>query len=197
MNLTKVQLEERELWDRFKLGDTIAFGQISTQYYRFLFDYGRKFTKDRELIKDVIQDALVVLWQKRAFINPDENAKLYLLKIIRNSLFKELQKQHLRVADGQFVELEFMEPEESFIISAESSQQMNAKLQLHLKNLPKRQQEVLFLKFYQDLSNDEIAEIMNIHRQSVANLLYNGLRLLKSRLFLITLPFFLAMWAGE
>ncbi|WP_028524605.1 RNA polymerase sigma factor [Runella limosa] len=191
MKLTQVHLDERELWDRLKSGDTNAFGQISTHYYRILFDYGRKFTKDRELIKDVIQDALLVLWQKRAHINPDENAKLYLLKIIRNSLFKELQKQHLRVADGQFDELEFMEPEESFIISAESSQQMNAKLQLHLKNLPKRQQEVLFLKFYQDLSNDQIAEVMNIHRQSVANLLHNGLRLLKNHFFLTTLYFIL------
>ena len=194
MNLTQVHLEERELWNRLKSGDTNAFGQISTRYYRLLFDYGRKFTKDRELIKDVIQDVLLLIWQKRGQIDTNENVKLYLLKIVRNRLYKELQKQQLRASEDYFDLLETTDSEEALIISIESTQSILAKLNLHLKNLPKRQQEVLFLKFYEDLSNDEIAEVMHINRQSVANLLYNGLRLLKNRVFLTILYFFVAMW---
>jgi RNA polymerase sigma factor (sigma-70 family) len=194
MNLTQVHLEERELWNRLKSGDTNAFGQISTRYYRLLFDYGRKFTKDRELIKDVIQDVLLLIWQKRGQIDTNENVKLYLLKIVRNRLYKELQKQQLRASEDYFDLLETTDSEEALIISTESTQSILAKLNLHLKNLPKRQQEVLFLKFYEDLTNDEIAEVMHINRQSVANLLYNGLRLLKNRVFLTILYFFVAMW---
>jgi RNA polymerase sigma-70 factor (ECF subfamily) len=159
-----------------------------------LFDYGRKFTKDRELIKDVIQDVLLLIWQKRGQIDANENVKLYLLKIVRNRLYKELQKQQLRASEDYFDLLEATDSEETLIISIESTQSILAKLNLHLKNLPKRQQEVLFLKFYEDLNNDEIAEVMHINRQSVANLLHNGLRLLKNRFFLTTLCFFLATW---
>ena len=159
-----------------------------------LFDYGRKFTKDRELIKDVIQDVLLLIWQKRGQIDTNENVKLYLLKIVRNRLYKELQKQQLRASEDYFDLLETTDSEEALIISTESTQSILAKLNLHLKNLPKRQQEVLFLKFYEDLTNDEIAEVMHINRQSVANLLYNGLRLLKNRVFLTILYFFVAMW---
>lgn len=180
----QLQKEEHSLWERLKAGDTAAFGEISTRYYRLLFDYGRKFTKDRELIKDVIQDVLLLIWQKREQIDSNENVKLYLLKIVRNRLYKELQKQQLRATEAYFEQMEFIDSEETLIISTESAQSSIAKLNLHLKNLPKRQQEVLFLKFYQDLSNDEIAEVMHINRQSVANLLHNGLRLLKMRLFL-------------
>lgn len=194
MTSTQTYIEEQELWEQLKAGDTKAFGQISTRYYRLLFDYGRKFTKDRELIKDVIQDVLLLIWQKRGQIDTNENVKLYLLKIVRNRLYKELQKQQLRASEDYFDLLETTDSEEALIISIESTQSILAKLNLHLKNLPKRQQEVLFLKFYEDLTNDEIAEVMHINRQSVANLLHNGLRLLKNRVFLTTLYFFLAMW---
>ncbi|WP_428664127.1 RNA polymerase sigma factor [Runella sp.] len=184
MNSSQIHQGEELVWERLKAGDTEAFGEISTRYYRLLFDYGRKFTKDRELIKDVIQDVLLLIWHKREQIDPNENVKLYLLKIVRNRLYKELQKQQLRASDDYFEKLEVADSEEALIISTESTQSIIAKLNLHLKNLPKRQQEVLFLKFYQDLTNDEIAEVMHINRQSVANLLHNGLRLLKMRVFL-------------
>lgn len=194
MTPTLTYIEEQELWEQLKAGDTNAFGRVSTRYYRLLFDYGRKFTKDRELIKDVIQDVLLLIWQKRAQIDTTENVKLYLLKIVRNRLYKELQKQQLRVSEDSLDLSEFTDSEEALIISIESTQSILAKLNLHLKNLSKRQQEVLFLKFYQDLTNDEIAEVMHINRQSVANLLHNGLRLLKARFYLTTLSFFLTTW---
>ena len=106
MNITRVHQEEGLLWERLKAGDTAAFGEISTRYYRLLFDYGRKFTKDRELIKDVIQDVLLLIWQKRTLIDSNENVRLYLLKIVRNRLYKELQKQQLRASDDYFDQLE-------------------------------------------------------------------------------------------
>lgn len=197
MILSQIQQEESLLWERLKAGDTAAFGEISLRYYRLLFDYGRKFTKDRELIKDVIQDVLLLVWQKRGQIDSNENVKLYLLKIVRNRLYKELQKQQLRASEDYFEQLEVADSEEALIISTESTQNIVAKLNLHLKALPKRQHEVLFLKFYQDLTNDEIAEVMHINRQSVANLLHNGLRLLKARFFLTTLGILLLTWSGQ
>ncbi len=196
MTPTQTYIEEQVLWAQLKAGDTNAFGQVSTRYYRLLFDYGRKFTTDRELIKDVIQDVLLLIWQKREQIDTNENVKLYLLKIVRNRLYKELQKQQLRASEDYFDGLEATDSEEAQIILTESTQSILAKLNQHLKNLPKRQQEVLFLKFYEDLNNDEIAEVMHINRQSVANLLHNSLRLLKARFCLTTLSFFLTMWIG-
>jgi RNA polymerase sigma-70 factor (ECF subfamily) len=48
-----------------------------------------------------------------------------------------------------------------------------------LNNLPKRQQEVIFLKFYETLSIEEIAEIMDMNKQSVSNLLQRAIHNLK------------------
>jgi RNA polymerase sigma factor (sigma-70 family) len=48
-----------------------------------------------------------------------------------------------------------------------------------LAGLAKRQQEVIYLRFYVDADIDEIAEIMGLNRQSVYNLLHEGLKKLK------------------
>jgi RNA polymerase sigma factor (sigma-70 family) len=48
-----------------------------------------------------------------------------------------------------------------------------------LSGLSKRQQEVIYLRFYVDADIDEIAEIMGLNRQSVYNLLHEGLKKLK------------------
>lgn len=37
--------------------------------------------------------------------------------------------------------------------------------------MPKRQREVIYLQYYQNLTRDEIAKIMDINQQSVSNLL--------------------------
>jgi RNA polymerase sigma factor (sigma-70 family) len=63
-----------------------------------------------------------------------------------------------------------------------------------LASLSRRQQEVIYLRFYVDADLEEIAEIMSLNRQSVYNLLHDALKKLKklsgkpSRFFLF-LPF--------
>ena len=189
MNTELVQHQEEEsLILLVKNGSVAAFGQLSTRYYRPLFDYGRKFSNDRELIKDLIQDVLLQLWQRRDQIDPTANLRLYLLKTLRNRLYKEYHK-HAPIRSTGHVEVCFdLTTDESIedrLIADESNAELLTRLRLHLQKLPKRQQESLFLKFHADLNNDQIAEVMGINRQSVANLLYNGLRQLKDNFVLL------------
>jgi hypothetical protein len=50
-------MSESDLWDLFKNGDTEVFNFIYVKYFPILINYGHQFTKDRELVKDVIQDS--------------------------------------------------------------------------------------------------------------------------------------------
>jgi RNA polymerase sigma factor (sigma-70 family) len=68
------------------------------------------------------------------------------------------------------------------------------KMRQALAGLSRRQQEVIYLRFYVEADIEEIAEIMSLNRQSVYNLLHDALKKLKkssgkpSRFFLF-LPF--------
>ena len=58
--------------------------------------------------------------------------------------------------------------------------QLDVQTRRTLDKLSKRQQEVIYLKFYQHLDHAQIAELMNISRQSVYNLLHESILKLRS-----------------
>jgi RNA polymerase sigma factor (sigma-70 family) len=99
-------------------------------------------------------------------------------------VLKSLHKNKTR-ADGLYLQgdeydfvLEFSV--EKFIIEKQVSDEKAAALRRTLKRLSKRQQEVIYLKFYQHLDHAQIAELMNISRQSVYNLIHESILKLRN-----------------
>lgn len=173
--------ENQPLWQRFKEGDLMAFDTLIKEHYAALFSYGLKFSKDRELLKDTVHDAFVALWQNRHLLNPEKNPKFYLFTIFRNQLIKSLKNLYLldETSFDNFSE----EPIETQLIQAEES----AKVHDLIKKLPIRHQEALHLRFFEELDNEQIAELMQVNKQSVANLIYGGLKMLRELLVLVFL----------
>jgi RNA polymerase sigma factor (sigma-70 family) len=173
-------IEENEpLWQRFKEGDLMAFDTLIKEHYAALFSYGLRISKDKELLKDTIHDAFIALWQNRHLLNHEKNPKYYLFTIFRNQLIKSLKNLYL-LDDTSFDNLS-EEPVETQLIQTEESE----KVQNLIKKLPIRHQEALHLRFFEELDNEQIAELMHVNKQSVANLIYGGLKMLRELLVLI------------
>lgn len=172
------------LWDAFRQGDELAFGQIARRYYKSLFSYGTKFSKDWEFVKDCLQDLFMELWYKRETLGDTEFVKFYLLKSLRRKIYKESLKHQWLTTEE---ELNFDANDlgevsiEQQIIEGETHTLQIQQLTHHLTSLSKRQQEIIYLKFYENLDNESIAQVMSITRPAVANLLYRTLQELKSR----------------
>ena len=75
----------------------------------------------------------------------------------------------------------------SFIVDAHDQAIFRREANLHrqllvsgaMESLPARQKEIIFLKFFQDLKNEEIQKIMNLNSQVVRNTLYKALNNLR------------------
>jgi RNA polymerase sigma factor (sigma-70 family) len=65
---------------------------------------------------------------------------------------------------------------EWLLIEQDSLNEMTLKVSELLNKLPKRQREVLYLRFYQNLERTEIAEIMGVNEQSVSNNLQSAFK---------------------
>ena len=65
-------------------------------------------------------------------------------------------------------------------VESETEQHRLDQLNFMMNMLPARQKEVLYLKFYQNLSNQEIAELLKVQYQSVSNLLQRALAFLRT-----------------
>ncbi|GAB3892114.1 sigma-70 family RNA polymerase sigma factor [Larkinella knui] len=176
--------EVAELWLAFKKGDKGAFGSLATVFYKTLYNYGTKLTTDYTLVEDCIQDLFLEMWKRREFLGETEHVRFYLLKALRRKLFLEKKTSDKRL--HQFIEntddIDFIGEFsiESRIIELETTEQHLKKLNQVLTQLSKREREVIYLKFYQELDYEQIASLMAINYQSARNLIYNALKGLKS-----------------
>ncbi|WP_229311548.1 RNA polymerase sigma factor [Larkinella rosea] len=172
-----------ELWQRSKAGEKVAFCQLAELQYRSLFSYATNFTTDREFIKDSIQEIFINIWEKRQTLTI-QVVSIYLFKSLRNQLLQEFRRNKNAVSVPYFQEINHLsdwETVETAIEKNEVESENQRKVRQAIDSLPKRQQEVVFLKFYKGLENEQIAELMDINRQSVANLLYKALSALKNQ----------------
>jgi RNA polymerase sigma factor (sigma-70 family) len=190
--------EDLFLWNEYRSGNADAFGALIRVHYPDLFHYGTRFTRDTELVKDCLQDLFLELWINRETISETSFVKYYLLKALRRKLTRRIGRSRYT---GSWEELHFesifngVQSVETSMIREEGLAELVRKIRHALSGLSKRQQEVIYLRFYVDADIEEIAEIMSVNRQSVYNLLHDALKKLKkssgkpSRFFLF-LPFF-------
>lgn len=186
-----------QLWSRFKAGDEKAFDQLAELRYRILFNYATRFTKNRDFIKDCIQDLFLELWERRGKLVDTPYVTIYLIKSLRNNLVRQLRQEKSLGKTDDWDKDSFTDEmtAERELIAAELLSEQAQTLRRAIEQLPSRQQEVIFLKFYEGLSNEEIAQIMDVERQTVANFLYRALTQMKHFLpaFILLLPLLLFM----
>lgn len=175
--------EDRVLWQLYREGDKQAFGLLAERYYRMLMHYGLKFMVDEVVVEDCIQELFLQLWQNRLQINETESVKHYLLKALRHHILQHLRTQkrlNQEEIDWDKSVAEEMDSE-ALLIQQESLTLLTSTIQNQLASLPTREREALYLRFYENLTILQIAEVMNVNRQSVSNFLQKALNKLRKQ----------------
>ncbi|WP_176885144.1 RNA polymerase sigma factor [Dyadobacter soli] len=172
---------EEALWRSFISGDTEAFEQLVSCIYPSLFHYGTKFSRDKEMVKDCIQDVFVKVWESRANLNGSIPPVPYLFASLRRRIHRQTEHQAAREQAGTEAELfEAVFSIEQDLIRSEASQELGDRFAALLNQLPARQKEIVLLKYFENLSREEIASIMQITPQSVSNTLQKSLNWLRN-----------------
>lgn len=182
------------LWVSFKKGDRDSFEKIFQQYYSLLISYGRKFTTDRYLIEESAQDLFLKLWNNRYTLSVPASVKPYILKSFRSVLFRKLQKMSVstleQLDEGRYTFcLEVAHDQK--VIDDEKEKEKKNKIEISLRKLTSRQREAVYLRFYQDLTYEEIAEVLHIEIGGTYKLLYRALERLKEELGPVVLAYLL------
>ncbi|WP_020605382.1 RNA polymerase sigma factor [Spirosoma spitsbergense] len=177
--------QDQILWQLYREGDKQALGHLVERYYRALKHYGLKFMVDESVVEDCLQELFLQLWQNRAQINATVSVKHYLFKALRHHILQHLRSQKRMPIQELDWDISIADEtdSETLFIQQESLIQLTHALQAQLDSLPAREREALYLRYYGDLSIPEIAEVMNVNRQSVSNFLQKAItKLRKSRL---------------
>lgn len=172
---------DEELWDLMRQSSKLAFSLLYKRYVHILYNFGKKITSDTEIISDTIQELFTELWEKRNTVNEVNYVKIYLIKSFRYKLIRTISKSKKYEQQLTFEELLIETPD--WDDSMETSNIERRKiLKTQLEQLPKRQREVIHLRYYHNLDNEEIAEIININYQSVSNLLHRAIKKIRSNI---------------
>lgn len=182
-------MSDMQLWDALRKGDKSALETIYRQEVGALFHYGRRIIDDEALVEDVIQDLFIGLWRRRDGLGPTDSIRRYLFVALRRDLIR--RNTRLRRITGELDDAGQEEQAVSAIdmemIREESQALRSARLQEAMAKLSKRQREVLYLKYFQEMDYRAIAEVIGINYQSVRNVASAGLHALRKLLGLFLL----------
>lgn len=177
--------QETIVWQSLQQGNPQALDYFYDTYVQALYNYGKKITDREDLIKDSIQDLFVDLWRNRASQSCPRSPKFYLLRSLRYKLLQQLKKEkrklHIEGLSLETAPRQIPSPELS-LITRQLSREKQQQLRKGLKKLSNRQREAVHLRFYEELSYEEIASVMSIHSQSVYNLIHESIGILKKSL---------------
>ncbi len=170
----------QQLWADLKTGDAGSLKLLMEHTYTLMFGYGSKFSNNKEFIQDCIQDVFIAIWQHRETLVVPDSPKGYLLTSLRRKMINNGAKKPWVPIDSLYN----FDPEQDisldYIVFGHEEVAIQMRLVKNLlSQLSERQREAIYLRFYQNLSRNEIAEIMNISEQSVSNILQKALHSLR------------------
>lgn len=174
-----VYLDDATLWNAFRNGDDTALITMFDLHARSLYNYGYKIAIDKEMVKDAIQDLFADLFQNRSGLGETNAIRFYLFKSLR----RRLVRSKLKIRVINFFDFEQDCPSPEFIlISEQVSEEQKNRMSTSISQLSRKQQEAIFFRYHEDLSYDQIAEVMAIRKQTVYNLINCAIKTLRNSL---------------
>ena len=169
---------EDEHWKALRMGDNTAFEHIYRSHVQTLHRFGLSINPNEDLVSDAIHDVFIDIWNKREKISPTDNVKFYLLKSLKNRIIRKTSNELRR--DTLHNNWQDLTSEDS-LEDSEFEQNTEQALNGFLNELSDRQKEIIRLRFYEDLSHNQIAELLNMNGQSAKNLLHRAIESLRKK----------------
>lgn len=154
-----------------------AVTALYTTQWQPLVRLAALLTRDASVAEEIVQDAFVALHRRWARLSDRATAHAYLRTSVVNGARSSLRHRTVVERHRQPGPAVPAGPEERAVQSTE-----DARVSAALRTLPRRQQEVLVLRYYADLSEQEIATTLGISRGAVKTHGHRGMLALRAAL---------------
>ncbi len=168
----------KDLNNEWQSGDITAFEGLFRQYQGLVFKNAYLVTGSREEAEDVLQEVFVAVWRSRQTFDPARGSLVsWLHRITVNKCLERRRKKSLPsvpLDETRTAVLEIGDPP--------PDPEDYTALLAALKSLDNKHRVVLVLRYFNDLSYDEIAYIADIPLGTVKSRINQALKLLRGRL---------------
>lgn len=156
-------MEDQLLVERIVAGDVSAFEELVRRYKKKIFRMALFFSHDPSLAEDIVQEVFVRLFKYITSFEPEYSSlSTWIYTVTKNTCFSFMSKRATET--GALIDQQEIEDME---ISGEDGRSMDekiwakgiiAKVNRFLETLPATQREAFILRFYFDLSYEEMAQ---------------------------------------
>lgn len=178
---------DEDLLERFRRGQTEAFGVLVRRYERELYGYLRRYVADGSLAEDVFQNTFLQVYLKGAQYETGRPVRPWLYTIATNQAIDamrrngrhqavSLDEQRAEAGEGELARLmEMLQSRGPSPIDAASATERREQVRAGVERLPDFLKQVLLLAYYQGLKYREIADILEIPVGTVKSRLHAAL----------------------
>ncbi len=170
------KLDDLAIWGMIRCGDSKAFNILFERYWSIVFKTVFYYIKDKEVCETITHDIFLNIWVKRN-VYEIKSFKAYLTASARYHVYK--QNKTAKVIPLTFIKNPENVPSAFCQNGADeklSYLELDRKVNMYLRQLPKRCQEIFILSRRENLSNDEIATRLRISKRTVENQITSALR---------------------
>ncbi len=168
-----------ELMRRIGAGDHEAFRELVLRHQNAVIGTVAKMLGNASEAEDIAQQAFLRVWKNARRYRPDAKFTTYLFTITRNLVFNETRRKSRK----KEVSSDEREENANHLIEAKPEHQPDAELlQAELQQavddaiagLPETQRMAVILRRYEQLSYEEIAEVLELSVSAVKSLLFRA-----------------------
>jgi RNA polymerase sigma-70 factor (ECF subfamily) len=141
-----------------------------------LFRYSLFKVSDRDLAKDLVQETFLRAWNHVAQGGSVDNFKAFFYRVLGNIIIDQYRKKKAISLDSL--------TDTGFDIKVDEggriADMIDGKMALEvIGQIPEKYREVIFMKYVQDMTNQEIAEFLKETENSISVKLHRGIKKIK------------------
>jgi RNA polymerase sigma-70 factor (ECF subfamily) len=164
--------------------DSASFQKLFERFSRKIFALGMKLTRNEQLANDLVQEAMLKVWQKAPLYDLDRGtAQSWIFTLARNRCFDMLRKQKRQpqtVVNSDDIWPNEADFEPGFVNEEEGTQAVEiAQVERFYDDLPVAQKEVIEQIYIHDLTHEEAAAVLRIPLGTLKSRLRLGLSKLR------------------
>jgi len=165
---------DEELACEVQAGDSSAFEGLMKRYEERLLRYGRRYLVRTEDIEDVVQDVFLKTYENINSYNSSYRFSPWIYRIAHNTFVNVLRKQSRQ--SFEFFDFDtIIAPLSGITVEEKDIEMQSEALEKYLERIAPKYREVLILYYFEELSYDEIAEVLHVPIGTV------GVRLRRAR----------------
>ena len=168
-------------------GDTSAFEKVIERHQALVAGTAARMLGSNSDVEDIAQQVFIRVWKSARRYVPRAKFTTWLLKITRNLVFNELRRAKRRAqvplqSDPGAEEIQLKDETNPAPDASLLEDELQRAIEEAIMQLPESQRMALVLRRYEQLSYEEIAEVLDLSVPAVKSVLFRARTELRSRL---------------